>query len=91
MTSTDVSSERLDLLAMSLGLMEALLAGDRERAQSMAGYRIPQDWPSGMESTLRFRIAIAVFKFPRKSMTPTAPAYAPRRSGSAAPRPRSGS
>jgi ribosomal-protein-alanine N-acetyltransferase len=59
MTSNEVRSQRLDLVAMSLELMEALLSGDRERAQAMAGYRIPQDWPAGMESTLRFRIAIA--------------------------------
>ena len=57
--SNEVRSERLDLLAMSLELMEAILSGDRESAQLMAGYRIPQDWPAGMESTLRFRIAIA--------------------------------
>ena len=59
MSSPAVRSERLDLLAMSLELMEALLAGDRERAQPLAGYPIPGDWPAGMESTLRFRIAIA--------------------------------
>ena len=57
--STDVRSDRLDLLPMSLELMKAVLRGDRARAQPMAGYRIPQDWPAGMEATLRFRIAIA--------------------------------
>jgi [ribosomal protein S5]-alanine N-acetyltransferase len=59
MTSSDVSSDRLDLLPMTLELMEALLHGDRESAQQMVGYRIPTDWPQSMESTLRFRIAIA--------------------------------
>lgn len=59
MTSNEVRSQRLDLMAMSLELMEAVLSGDRERAQVMAGYRIPPDWPAGMEPTLRFRIAIA--------------------------------
>jgi len=44
---------------MSLELMEALLRGDHESAQLMVDYRIPPDWPQGMESVLRFRIAIA--------------------------------
>ena len=52
---TDVSSDRLDLVPMTLELMEALLRGDRESAQPMVGYRIPADWPQGMESMLRFR------------------------------------
>jgi [ribosomal protein S5]-alanine N-acetyltransferase len=56
---TDVSSDRLDLVPMSLELMEALLRGDRESAQRMTGYRIPASWPQGMESVLRFRTAIA--------------------------------
>lgn len=54
-----MSSDRLDLVPMSLELMEALLREDRESAQAMVGYRIPPDWPAGMESVLRFRIAIA--------------------------------
>lgn len=59
LTKAEVGSDRLDLVPMSLALMEALLGGDRESAQRMAGYRIPADWPEGMESVLRFRIAIA--------------------------------
>jgi len=59
MTNTDVSSERLDLLPMTLELMEALQRGDRESAQRLVGYRIPPDWPQGMESVLQFRIGIA--------------------------------
>ena len=59
MTSTVVSSDRLNLPPMTLELMEALLCGDRESAQPMVGYRIPSEWPAGMESTLRFRIAVA--------------------------------
>lgn len=59
MRSDAVSSEHLDLVPMSLELMEALQRGDRESAQQMVGYRIPPDWPQGMESVLRFRIAIA--------------------------------
>jgi ribosomal-protein-alanine N-acetyltransferase len=55
----EVSSNRLDLVPMTLEFMEALLGGDRESAQAMIGYRIPADWPHGVESTLRFRIAIA--------------------------------
>jgi ribosomal-protein-alanine N-acetyltransferase len=57
--SSEVSSSRLDLVPMTLEFMEALLDGDRERAQAMIGYRIPAHWPHGVESTLRFRIAIA--------------------------------
>jgi ribosomal-protein-alanine N-acetyltransferase len=55
----DVSSNRLNLVPMTLEFMETSLSGDRESAQRMVGYRIPADWPRGVESTLRFRIAIA--------------------------------
>lgn len=58
-TDTAVSSDRLDLVPMSLELMEALQRRDLESAQQMVGYRIPPGWPHGMESVLRFRIAIA--------------------------------
>jgi ribosomal-protein-alanine N-acetyltransferase len=58
-TNNDVSSDRLDLVPMTLEVMEALKRGDRESAQQMVGYRIPASWPQGMESLLRFRIAIA--------------------------------
>lgn len=60
MTKADVSSDRLDLVPMSLELMEALQRGDRESAEQLAGYRIPAEWPEGMLSVLRFRIAIAL-------------------------------
>ena len=59
MTNAVVSSNRLDLVPMSLELMEALLSGDLEAAQPMVGYRIPADWPQVMESVLRFRVPIA--------------------------------
>jgi len=59
MTHIGVSSDRLDLVPMPLELMEAFLNGDRESAQRMAGYRIPAEWPQGIESTLRFRVAVA--------------------------------
>ncbi len=55
----EVSSDRLDLLPMSLELMEALQRGDLESARQMVGYRIPADWPQAMESVLQYRIAIA--------------------------------
>jgi [ribosomal protein S5]-alanine N-acetyltransferase len=58
-THTDVCSDRLNLVPMSLELMDAMQRGDRERAQLMVGYRIPPDWPQGIESTLRFRITVA--------------------------------
>jgi RimJ/RimL family protein N-acetyltransferase len=58
-TNNDVSSDRLDLLPMSLELMEALLGGDRESAQQMVDYQVPPNWPQDMESVLRFRVAIA--------------------------------
>jgi RimJ/RimL family protein N-acetyltransferase len=57
--NTDLSSNRLDLLPMSLELMEALSGGDLETARRMVGYRIPSDWPQVMAPVLRFRIAIA--------------------------------
>ena len=56
---TDVSSEHLGLVPMSLALMQALARGDLQCAQPMVSYRIPPHWPQGMESVLRFRIAIA--------------------------------
>jgi RimJ/RimL family protein N-acetyltransferase len=59
MSTSAISSNRLNLLPMTLELTEALLCGDRNSAQAMVGYRIPSDWPRGMESTLRFRIAVA--------------------------------
>jgi RimJ/RimL family protein N-acetyltransferase len=59
MRTDAISSQHLDLVPMTLELMEALQRGDRESAQQMVGYRIPKDWPQGMESVLRFRIAIA--------------------------------
>ena len=55
----EVRSERLELVPMSLGLMEALLRGDLVAAQGVVGYRIPSDWPQVMESVLRYRIPIA--------------------------------
>jgi RimJ/RimL family protein N-acetyltransferase len=55
----EVRTDRLDLLPMSLDLMEALLREDLESARSMVGYRIPADWPQAMRSVLQFRVAIA--------------------------------
>ena len=40
MTNSDVSSDRLVLVPMSLELMEALLCGDLESAQRMVGYPV---------------------------------------------------
>ena len=59
MMDLEVRSERLDLVPMSLELMEALLRGDLVSAQGMVGYRIPSDWPQVMESVLRYRVPIA--------------------------------
>lgn len=58
-TTLNASSDRLDLVPMSLELMEALLDGDLQSAQKTVGYRIPSDWPQVMESVLRFRIPLA--------------------------------
>jgi ribosomal-protein-alanine N-acetyltransferase len=58
-TNLNASSDRLDLVPMSLELMEALLDGDLQSAQEMVGYRIPADWPQVMESVLQFRIPLA--------------------------------
>lgn len=57
--NAEVTSNRLNLVPMTLEFMEALLGGDRERAQAMVGYQIPADWPQGVESVLRFRVAVA--------------------------------
>ena len=54
-TNDRVSTDRLDLVPMSLNLMEALERGDVESAQQLVGYRIPADWPQVMGSVLRFR------------------------------------
>jgi len=59
MTNAVVSSDRLDLVPMSLELMEALSRADLDSARRMVGYRIPADWPKVMESVLRFRIPVA--------------------------------
>ena len=58
-TNPDVCSDRLDLVPMSLELMETLLHGDLESARRLVGYRIPADWPYVMKSVLQFRIPIA--------------------------------
>ena len=58
-TSPNAGSDRLDLVPMSLELMEAVLCGDLRSAQQMVGYRIPADWPQVLESVLRFRIPLA--------------------------------
>jgi [ribosomal protein S5]-alanine N-acetyltransferase len=59
-TTGEVASEHLNLVPMSLALMQALQRGDRQSAQQMVGYRLPAQWPRGMGSVLRFRIAIAL-------------------------------
>jgi RimJ/RimL family protein N-acetyltransferase len=58
-TNAGVSTDRLDLVPMSLELMEALERGDMESAQRLVGYRISADWPQVMGSVLRFRIPLA--------------------------------
>jgi [ribosomal protein S5]-alanine N-acetyltransferase len=40
-----IATERLELVPLSLGAMEALLAGRRAEAGSAAGVRIPEGWP----------------------------------------------
>jgi ribosomal-protein-alanine N-acetyltransferase len=62
MTNTRVCTGRLDLAPMTLELMEALQRGDRESAQPMVSYRIPDNWPLAIASALRFRLAIARVK-----------------------------
>jgi RimJ/RimL family protein N-acetyltransferase len=57
--SAAITTDRLVLVPMSLELMEALLRGDRDAAQRMVGYRIPDDWPLDIESTLGFRVPVA--------------------------------
>src|ERR1035437_3224042 len=43
---------------MTRKLMKTLLRGDRESAQRLVSYRIPEDCPRAIELTLRFRTAI---------------------------------
>jgi len=54
-----VSTDRLNLVPMSLELMEALEQGDLASARRLVGYRIPPEWPQVMGSVLRFRIPLA--------------------------------
>lgn len=58
-TVADVVADRLVLVPMTLLLMETLLGRERNAAQQMVGYRIPDDWPSAIESTLKFRVPLA--------------------------------
>jgi ribosomal-protein-alanine N-acetyltransferase len=58
-TNTGVTSDHLKLVPMTLELMEALERRDLQSAQPMVGYRIPPQWPQGVVSVLRLRIAIA--------------------------------
>jgi ribosomal-protein-alanine N-acetyltransferase len=46
--STDgtIRTERLDLVALALPVMEALVAGDAGEASRLAGISVPADWPA---------------------------------------------
>jgi ribosomal-protein-alanine N-acetyltransferase len=54
-----VSSDRLDLVPLSVEVMEALLQGGSRAAQPMVSFTVPPQWPAEVESTLRFRLDIA--------------------------------
>jgi ribosomal-protein-alanine N-acetyltransferase len=45
-----IESERLDLVALLPAEIEALIAGDIERASCLAGVRFPQDWPNDSDA-----------------------------------------
>lgn len=43
---TSLFTERLELVPMSLSLVEAVMAGDRARAEAAAGVELPAQWPN---------------------------------------------
>ena len=68
MTHTGVSSDRLDLVPMTLELKEVLLRGDRESAQRMAGYRVPVEWPQNDAAVRRFRASVSPDNLPSRRL-----------------------
>ena len=46
MTDASRAPDRLELVPLSLGAIEALVAGRRDEAASLAGVAIPEDWPN---------------------------------------------
>src|SRR5436305_14950814 len=40
-----IASERLELVSMSPGFIDAVLEGQRDEAESLAGIALPEDWP----------------------------------------------
>ena len=55
-TAPTIATERLDLVAMPLGLMKALDSGDRALISALADFEIPSGFPEPDEQVLRFRI-----------------------------------
>jgi len=52
-----VRTRRLDLVSMSPGFIEALLAGRRAEAEASGGFPLPPDWPDAAdERRLRLRL-----------------------------------
>ena len=51
-----IPSERLRLVSMPLPFIEAVLDGDRDRAASLVGFALPDDWPDARaRRTLSYR------------------------------------
>ena len=51
-----ILSDRLELVSMSPGFIEALMGGDRERAASVIGLRLPASWPEEIHHLLNRRL-----------------------------------
>lgn len=51
-----IHSERLELVPLLPGVIEALLAGDTRQASHIAGYEIPAQWPAEDRGFLEMRL-----------------------------------
>ena len=52
-----IASERLELVSMSPGFIDAVLEGQRDEAESLAGIALPEDWPDAHDRRfLAFRL-----------------------------------
>jgi RimJ/RimL family protein N-acetyltransferase len=45
MTGASLCTERLELLPITLGVVEAVMRGERARVEELAGARLPEAWP----------------------------------------------
>jgi RimJ/RimL family protein N-acetyltransferase len=45
-----IRSQRLDLVVLSPGFLEAIIAGDRDRARKLVEFVVPEEFPDGEET-----------------------------------------